>query len=420
MVKCRECGRENALDSRFCRFCGEALDPAERESAETSLRELIAEGRRLLGEGRLEEARLVAERACAESPESSAAHALAGDVHEKAGRLADAIAAYERVVQIDPDSTLDQIKLQALRREFELGPARRAAIAKRRAAFAAGAAAFLFVASVAGFVAAALPAPEDERGGSSAEIVSEPFPQSPPGPVAQASPGEGAPTSAPATGAGEAGAPADPMTTPAGEANPPRRPAPPLGRLASSSLPEALPADGFRPIALEGPIGSLSVTPEQRAAPAPEPRTDPDPRPVETPRPEQTERREPGVIEIRPSAGEPVSIGGSETMRETPPPPPAARQNWLEIGRERYQLGDYAGAAQAYERAIESGASGGLVHQRLAQSLEKLGRRQEAVAAYTRAKRAFEAELARGGPSERLQAAIEACERAIRLLQGDR
>src|SRR5690349_1264004 len=98
MVACSKCSTENSLDSLFCRQCGEAIATDDRSDAQQKHEHFIAEGYKIFNEGRTAEARLVAETALAENPNSTSALSLKGMCHERAHELALALACFEKVV----------------------------------------------------------------------------------------------------------------------------------------------------------------------------------------------------------------------------------------------------------------------------------------------------------------------------------
>ena len=115
MVRCPDCETPNSVDSKFCRFCGAPLPEEERIDAQMKLNELIAEGNKLFNDGRTDEALLIAESAISSSPNDTRALSLKGMCLERAGDLADALELYERVVELNPDSALDKIKVTHVR-----------------------------------------------------------------------------------------------------------------------------------------------------------------------------------------------------------------------------------------------------------------------------------------------------------------
>ncbi|HRI45274.1 MAG TPA: tetratricopeptide repeat protein, partial [Fimbriimonadaceae bacterium] len=149
MVKCSQCGKQNTLDSRFCRACGTEVPADVAAEAREANEKLVAEGRRLLLESRSAEAKLLAETTHENDPASANALSLLGECHERFGHHEQAIECYERVLELQPDSALERIKLDHLRKSMtgqadaSPGPSGR-----NRAAIGAGLAAVALVASI--------------------------------------------------------------------------------------------------------------------------------------------------------------------------------------------------------------------------------------------------------------------------------
>ncbi|MFC0679791.1 tetratricopeptide repeat protein [Lysobacter korlensis] len=96
-------GLANALVQRAIRW---PVLPGQPPVHFTRLGDALAHGHldREPASRQLERARLMAERAVAVAPESSAAHKAVGFVASAQGRFQDALTAYERAVELDPDA----------------------------------------------------------------------------------------------------------------------------------------------------------------------------------------------------------------------------------------------------------------------------------------------------------------------------
>lgn len=395
-------------------------NPLEREA----MMELVADGQRVLAQGRAPEALMMAESILETTPDFVPALALKGDSLERLGRLHEALAIYERVVELKPDSALDRIRASHLKKlaatqdiEAPEEPTRKQAL------LAAGAAAvLLFCVGAAAFIAT--------RGGGTQTASQSPAPaeasnlttfsQMAPVPTAQPQPAAGAGVPGPGQPAQQ-----NPPVTAAGVTTGEGAYTRPMGR--GSSRPaagsETIPALSPN---IPGQLGNTSIVPrdQQPAGPAPgtaptaPPRGDagsnPDPGVVSPPT--KPEKDDPGIIEIRPSAGQGTKVGGSQTIPDSDDRQSA--ETLIRVARDAVIKGEYARAADLYERALRAGASRGSTNQRLAQCYEKLGRRSEAIGAYERAIASYQSSLASGGDSDRLNAAIEACRQAIRVLRG--
>ena len=122
---CTECGAKNAEDSKFCKQCGQKTDRARISAeaytealpdAEQAL-ELLESAYALRTQGDAHGAIAMCERALKIVPESAAAHSLLGQLCIAQGDRERAIREYERVVQLNPGSIADRVKLDELRDE---------------------------------------------------------------------------------------------------------------------------------------------------------------------------------------------------------------------------------------------------------------------------------------------------------------
>jgi len=411
MLTCSACQKTSALDAAYCRYCGAALDPDALKQARIQNDALVEDGRRLLVDHRHEEALLVAEEVLRNNPASVAAYGLQGDVHEARGDLAKALAAYEKVTELDPDSKLDRIKLSFLRQQ--LGEvAAEPGYPRQKAALAAAAATVVMLAGFFGAgkfwlgqSAQASPKPNESRSTTGT----------------QQSFGSAPAMADPYLDRGQNSTPSQPNrteTTPANARQEPR----PLTNSGSSARPilpppEVLPVAPLRPgdfgglesRPVEGSGTSRPVQPSQSPPSNPTPR-DPDPAPVGESKPKPNRRP---VIEITPSTNAQATAGGTDRVNSatrTGSDPAAA-------GRAAMASGDFAEAARQYELALAQGADVASTNQRLAQAYERLGRKSDAAAAYRRAIAAYESRVASGG-SERDKASLETCRNALKLLGG--
>src|SRR5688572_17391000 len=160
MVACSQCLVPNSLDSHFCKGCGAALAAEDLSVAQQKVNDLVADGYRIFNEGRTDEARLIAETTLHDEPNSSSALSLRGMCHERAGELALALECFEKVVDLNPDSPLDKIKVTHLRQAIT-GKSLAEVPNRRGTAFATAAAAVVFVVAVG--VAIATGGSSDDR-----------------------------------------------------------------------------------------------------------------------------------------------------------------------------------------------------------------------------------------------------------------
>lgn len=410
MVRCDNCDTPNSLDSRFCKACGKELTDDARRAGQEQLERLISEGYRLLNEDRADEASLLADSILANDPDCAQALSLKGSSLERQGDLVAALEAFERVVELCPDSAIDRVKVTHLRKELAERAVPSGEPDRRRALMMAAGAAIVVVAC--GGIVAALMARGEPAGKADGLVASR---ESGPrveafGPVAQAQPlnareqpAQGAPNGQPQTG-----------QAPAQGAETAQRPAPPLD--PGGVLPRPLPNGEIGqvpPVSIPG----LELKPENPPRGA-ERSLDPPPsieQPSKVEQPKSEPERDPGVYEIRVYTGSPRNLGGGEPASEGDPNKLTAL---LRTARQQFQLGQYAAAARTYEQALRAGGDPATIHQRLGQCYSSLGQKAEAIMAYTRAIQALEQRLAQNPRDEAARHAVEACRQALKVLQG--
>lgn len=398
VVACKRCNSSNSLDSKFCRQCGAALPEEDLALALAELDALIAEGFRAFNEGRTEEAMLISASAVESNPSASSAVSLQGMCHERVGEVAEALECYEKVVSLNPGSALDKIKVTQLRNQLA-GRSLEVEAPNRRRALAGALSAVVLVVAI-GSLAAVLTGnrPKDDLASNDQGAGSlQGFDAAPPGAGAATpeQPAAGTPTPAPG------GPPVSPQI---------QIPAPFPGGV----LPR-VGDEGTLPVRIDGPIGNPPI-----ARPTEDANRDRTPNgvrqdPVDTELPMGPPLREPpkenpGVIDIRVSTGGPrPSVGGTA-------PNPNGLEALGRTARQQYQLGKFNDAARSYEQLLKSGGDAASTNQRLGQCYEKLGRKPDALSAYTRAVSAYEAQV-KAGKSES-QFALDACKQALKVLQG--
>lgn len=146
MVACPKCVTNNTLDSAFCKKCGAILPVSVIEEEQEKLREIVAKGMESYQTGNLEESMMIAEHSILTNPSYGEAYALKGLIHERKGEYAEALDCYETVVALNPDSTIDKIKLNQLRNAFAQRQAGEPKPDRKNAALIAVAATFLVAA----------------------------------------------------------------------------------------------------------------------------------------------------------------------------------------------------------------------------------------------------------------------------------
>lgn len=402
MLACKHCSTPNSLDSTFCKKCGTAVPADGKREAMIQLDKLVEEGLSALAAGRTSEALAIADSAIATDPTHLGALQLKSAIHERRGEIADALESAERIVELNPDSELDRIKRNGLR--TTLLNASAPVQTDRRIAFAAAAAAMVLVAC-AGILLARRPA--------APTVVASNLPT---GPIVES------PVVAPSQRADEA--PSVPQTAPV-QPNTAILPSPPARNPVS--LPRnpgftRLP-DPTNPDAFGGPIDptagqTLSPIPPATKPPVSPPPArrggDPDPGVV---REAAKPPADTGQIDISVTRSGPRRSGGSVLMpAETHTNGAAA---YARVGTEKFELGDYSGAAANLEKAVSGGGDPVDLNRRLAQAYGRLGRNSEAATAYERSRAAAVAALASGkGDKERLQSARDAAEAGLKTVKG--
>jgi tetratricopeptide (TPR) repeat protein len=123
---CTACGTKNAAESRFCKQCGHELEKSTagrvREEdfdralpEEEQLNALLERAYRARKAGDNAQAIALCQEALQLRPDSTTSHSLLGQIYESIGERDMAIRAYERVVQLNPGSIADRVKLDELR-----------------------------------------------------------------------------------------------------------------------------------------------------------------------------------------------------------------------------------------------------------------------------------------------------------------
>lgn len=130
---CNKCGNRNPLNSHFCRHCGARLDipgavthisddtyRVATESVhhvfdEAKVQHLLDRAFDLSEQGDIVGAIMACREALAENPESVSGHSFLGLLYERQGEKEKAILQYEKVLELNPESTVDRENLYRLR-----------------------------------------------------------------------------------------------------------------------------------------------------------------------------------------------------------------------------------------------------------------------------------------------------------------
>lgn len=426
LVSCKNCTTQNSLDSAFCKKCGATLPDDDVRQAKVKLEAAVADGFRIFNAGRTDEAAQIADVAIRANPTSTAALSLRAMCHERVGQIAEALECHERVLEIDPDSMIDKIKVNDLK-NLLVARSSIASAPDRRMAVMGAAATFVLVASI-GLVIA-------KSGSRSTERVAS---NNPANTNVQAQGARFEPPAAAPNQQSNLGAQAAPGgTQPNGNPNPseaPKQPqansdrnsgsdrVPPLPDENSKQIP-TFAGNGYAPLRVnpDQPVqnnqsknpGSNPTSPPifQTGPPIDPPPTDDSAGQTNPP----AKQEAPGIMEIKVVSrnGKPTAEAGDTSTH------PNGVQALLRAAQIQYQTNNYQSAATSYERALRAGADPAMGNQRLAQCYEKLGRNSEALAAYNRAVDALQLQLSSGkGDKNRLGAALETCRQAAKVLGG--
>lgn len=131
---CSACKCRNPIGNKFCRECGEKLAPPEgllaKEEADRIERErlnervagLLSAAFTLAEQKRYDQALPLAREAALLLPGSTAAHSLLATLYEQTDQEMQAITEMERVLELNPESAADRVKLEQLRRGIHILP----------------------------------------------------------------------------------------------------------------------------------------------------------------------------------------------------------------------------------------------------------------------------------------------------------
>jgi tetratricopeptide (TPR) repeat protein len=377
-IFCKGCKTSNTSDSKFCKLCGAKIEVTSEIKPEDA-EKLLKDGFELVADGHAEEALFLAEAVLDANPANASAYALKAMCHEERGEVSLAIASQQEVVRLNPDSTLDRIKLAQLKRQEEPGVHDSDLEVRERnwvAIFSAVAAAV-----VVGVLGIAL-AMNNERSAAAKPDQRVAARVAPPAPEAFASPAK-QPTSQPD---------APPTNAPAAT-EPSRNPV--VGNPMNSTPPLTLnirPENGGLPDVRIG--GSTPTTPKPSTASGPEASvTRADPNLIEQP-----ERKGPGRIVIE------ESRGGAN------PGDASVSENIYRVAQQKMANGDYRGAIRDFAASLAGSRKPGLIHQLMGRCYARIGESANAKQHFQSALQIYEQA---GNENE-----AKACRREIELLAG--
>ncbi len=417
MIVCTHCQAKNSLDSLFCKSCGREVTEADREQAREANAKLIAEGYSLLAEGRTEEAELVARAGIEADPKAGGAYSLLGMCFERKDDIVAALECYETVVELNPDSALDKIKVTQMRNVLARRSEPEAEPNRKVAVFAAAAAVLLV--GVTGAIVAVMSrdgATNEKllvQNGTNPTIVAQN-----PGKAFDEVPGE-LKNLNPDINAGtqqqQQQTQTNPQTDPGNGQSQDNGQRPNPGRGSDSTQRYTFPPRSGEnrglPEVGEGRESDEQIPPVTLDL---EPRRGTDPGTVnQNPTGRQSDQndpapvgggggqtgpaaepKKPGQITITPHGGNRnAGAGGGQFIDDDPQ---STRNNGnglkavVKSAREQMQVGSYDSAARAFERARQMGGDNGSVSKNLAICYEKIGKRNDAIQAYRSAKKHLE------------------------------
>ncbi|MFN8138395.1 MAG: tetratricopeptide repeat protein [Fimbriimonadales bacterium] len=354
---CTICKSDNTPDAKFCCECGAKLEAAASKivAKPEEIDQLLKDGYKTFHEKNVDEALYIADAVLGTDPENSSALALKGMCHESKEEFEKAIEVFEQVVILNPDSTLDRIKLSQLRHRVADASSDDEEMerkSKRTVAIFTGVAAALIIMTTGVLVAVYSKSAQasQNKGDLYAQNQAVGFDLTQPAPNTNSNGNtnnggaEGAnsgqlPNAAPDTNAGSNFSP--PRILNSGSAgnggSPPNYVVTPV----SSQLPDPNKSSG-NTITDAGNNGNGGTSP-----------TNP---PDTGPRDEKPK----GRIEIKPSAG-----SGDDNGMES--------ENTYRVAQQKMQAGDYQGAVRDFEASLKNSNQPGLTHQLIARCHKKLG-----------------------------------------------
>lgn len=402
IIACEKCGCANVSDSRFCRMCGFELSASVAHEPSAADLRMIEDAQRLFAAGRYDQAALVATAVLDDNPYCAPALAVMGDCHERLGYYSLALKCYNDVLKLDPESKLDHMRVERLEKLVESGEivVPRAPQKRNSLIGAFIAATLLFVSSGSALIVASDLG--SGTGDPQSDVSAQPF------------------------------MPMPPTSTSRTDFTPTKQTAPIESDLQGLPVAEKkqvvaplIARNDQRPMytgngALPGITGEISeeVAPvkiDPKKVPAanseqkPLGNSDPDPAVVQPPQENKRPARD-AIVDVRPSRTTDPTSGTAPVEDD-----PAASETLVRVARDQFIIGNYSKAADAYEKALRSGAPPATSYQRLAQCYEKLGRYNDAVLTYTKAISAFE-KLDQTSTS--VQTQLDACRQALKVLRG--
>jgi tetratricopeptide (TPR) repeat protein len=449
MIACPNCSTQNTLDSLFCRRCGAGFSEDLLKEEQAKLEASVAKGMDLLHDGEVSEAFVIAEASILTNPAYPLGYALKGMAHEKRGELAQALDCYETVVSLNPDSAIDRIKLNQLRTVIQNRANQTPEPDRRTAALIAVASVILFAGIGWGLVELSKAGKSETVSTGAGDRFAQNGPYNPglgvnPGVVQPNQTGVDPAGKVPQNGANQTNSQPNP-----GDVPPVRNGQQDRGNGQRTGFPGNIPRPTMTgelppaPVDFSGPIqgdvntnqGNGSQAANQgnsgrNTNPVNPPVVDPrrDGGRDEDPEPDinQKSRKDPGRIEIVPSAGQntgPAIPGGGAVVTDRDPVPSnndgRGQENYRRIGDQQYQSGNLENAAKSYEQALAGGGDRASISMRLGDVYKRLRRTADAANAYRNAIEAYEDRLKRGvGDAEQTKQTLTRLRSSLKSVGG--
>ena len=410
---CTQCGAHNTDDSRFCHQCGHRLQPERKmppldesvfqlDSPEQlqKIQHLLDEALNHEAEGRYQEAILACEGVLVLDPANTSAHSLLGLIYEKQGDLKKAVAEYEKVVALNPNSVADRAKLDELRRRLHLPTSRMPRKESSPLPLLIGS--FVAIGLFVLGLAALNYQPRPEQPAPQPQATAPQTGYLPYTWYAPVAPGY-APPAVPQTPA---------MPQPATPA--PERPA---ERAPAATRTERLPLPPLPPLSV---APTQPTTPSQNSRPASNANSAASggsvvmPDVPLTPNAGSQPRERQPVMEITVRPGTPG--GGSGVV--APPPPSMESEDLMRVAQQHQLAGRYREAIPFYQKALQGATDKGFIYQQIGLCHQRLGEMDAARNAYQQAIAEYERQIAANQNVERARRGLEAAKQGLAACGG--
>jgi len=382
------------------------LDSPEQQE---KIQQLLDEALTHESEGRWQEAILACEGVLVLDPANTSAHSLLGLIYEKQGELHKAVAEYEKVVALNPDSVADRAKLEELRRRLRMPAPKLPRKEPHQLPLLIG----IFI-TVGLFVLGLAALNYQERPNPAPSQPSAPTPSAPP------------PTSyAPYAGY----APSMPEYIP-----PSPSPVPPANQPVLS--PQERSAERISSGGARTERTPLPPLPPMTVVPPPSPATTPSPN--NRPQGGNSGREPPATsgsvvmpdVPLQPATGG-QSAGRQPVMEITvrpgtegsggvvaPPPPSMEAEDLMRVAQQHQLAGRYREAIPLYQKALQGATDRGFVYQQIGLCYQRLGELDSARNAYQQAIAEYERQIAANQNVERARRGLEAAKQGLAACGG--